>query len=75
VATEQADKASAALLSQRQARATAQRQAEQQQRQAWRERSYKPSEGSSAVSSMQARLQALATGSDNCADSSGDCGR
>lgn len=75
VATEQADKASAALLSQRQARATAQRQAEQHQRAMWRERSYKLSTGSSAISSMQACLQALATGSDSCADSGRDCGR
>jgi hypothetical protein len=55
-ATEQADKVSARLLSQRQAKAAGQRQHEQQQRQQYRESMYKPTQGS-PVSTMQARLQ------------------
>jgi hypothetical protein len=62
-ATEQADKVSARLLGQRQAKAAGQRQHEQQQRQAYREGLYKPTQGS-PVSTMQARLQALAMGTD-----------
>jgi hypothetical protein len=67
-ATEQADKASTRLLVQRQTRAATQRQHEQQQRQQHKEESYKPTSGGS-VSTMQARLQALALGTD-CADCS-----
>ena len=62
-ATEQADKASARLLTQRQTKAAAQRQHEQQQRQQFRESAYKPTAGS-PVSSIQARLQALAYAAD-----------
>lgn len=62
-ATEQADKVSARLLSQRQAKAAGQRQHEQQQRQQYRESLYEPTQGS-PVSTMQARLQALAMGTD-----------
>lgn len=62
-AVEQADKASARLLTQRQTKAAAQRQHEQQRRQQYNESAYKPSSGSSATG-IQARLQALVMGAD-----------
>jgi hypothetical protein len=56
-------------MSQRQSKAAAQRQHEQQQRQQCRQQQYKPSQGN-PLSSIQARIQALAMAADDCRDAS-----
>ncbi len=68
-AVEQCGKTSTRLLAQRQPKAAAQRQHEQQQRQQYQEKQYKPSKGS-PLSSIQARIQALAMAADDCRDGS-----